>query len=74
MRGDIREFNALMADFAASSDFVTFIDTAPALLTEDGDIDGTLFGPDRLHFNDAGYTRFAAAIRPALLDHLEDPR
>lgn len=68
VRGDIKYANRLIKAMAAAEDFV-FIDTAPALLTTDGDIDRTLFGPDRLHFNDLGYRRFAAVIRGTLHPH-----
>lgn len=72
VRGEIQEANRLIAEFAASTDYVTFIDTAPTLLTETGEIDRSLFGDDTLHFNEAGYARFASAVRPVLLEALAD--
>lgn len=70
VRGDIQVANSLLADYARATDYVTFIDTAATLLTETGGIDESIFGPDRLHFNDKGYDKFAAAIRPVLMDQL----
>ncbi|HWS49449.1 MAG TPA: GDSL-type esterase/lipase family protein, partial [Microbacterium sp.] len=51
VRDDIRSANRILAGRALSGADFAFIDTAPALLREDGSIDETLFGPDRLHFN-----------------------
>jgi lysophospholipase L1-like esterase len=65
VREDIRRANSLLAA-AASSEGFTFIPTADDLLREDGEIDGSLFGPDHLHFNEKGYTAFAAAVRRGL--------
>lgn len=70
VRSEIQEANELIAQFASNTDFVTFIDTAPGLLTDAGEIDDSLFGPDRLHFNDSGYERFSSLIRPVLIDEL----
>ena len=66
VRSDIQHANAMLAERARETGDFTFIDTAPALLNADGSIDGTLFGPDRLHFNEKGYERFAEAIRQGL--------
>lgn len=70
VRDEILAANTAIADFAASTDYVTFIDTAPTLLTADGKIDRSLFRGDRLHFNDAGYEKFASAIQPVLEESL----
>ncbi|MBP2376844.1 lysophospholipase L1-like esterase [Microbacterium phyllosphaerae] len=70
VRDDIQKANSLISEFARTTDYVTFIDTAPVLLAEDGDIDESLFGPDNLHFNDKGYEKFSSAIRPVLIDSL----
>ncbi|MFB7891453.1 GDSL-type esterase/lipase family protein [Microbacterium sp. NPDC056044] len=66
VRSDIQQANAMLAERARETGDFTFIDTAPTLLNADGSIDGTLFGPDRLHFNEKGYERFAAAVRQGL--------
>jgi len=73
VRGEIQDANRQLAEWAAETGEITFIDTAPALLTEDGAIDGSLFGSDRLHFNDAGYSKFAAAVRDVLVPDLSSP-
>ena len=70
VRDQIQAANDLIAEYADSTDFVTFIDTAPSLLTPDGEIDSTLFGSDALHFNSLGYEKFAAAIRQVLIRDL----
>ncbi|GAB3710769.1 GDSL-type esterase/lipase family protein [Mariniluteicoccus flavus] len=70
VRGEIQEANRQLAAWARDTREITFIDTAPALLTPTGDIDGTLFRADRLHLNDAGYARFAAVIREVLVADL----
>ncbi len=71
VRDEIQTANQSIADYADSTDYVTFIETAPALLTPDGAIDGSLFRDDNLHFNETGYEKFVAAIRPVLLDGLD---
>ncbi|GAA3773449.1 hypothetical protein GCM10022240_26720 [Microbacterium kribbense] len=70
VRGEIRRANRMLQEWAERSGEITFIDTAPSLLTATGQIDGSLFGPDRLHFNAAGYARFAPPIRAALMRDL----
>ncbi|HWS51654.1 MAG TPA: GDSL-type esterase/lipase family protein [Microbacterium sp.] len=66
VRGDIVEANRLLAERAAATGDFVFIETASELLRPDGSIDESLFGRDRLHFNEAGYARFAAAVRRGL--------
>ncbi|HWU30546.1 MAG TPA: GDSL-type esterase/lipase family protein [Microbacterium sp.] len=66
VRDEIRAANRMLAERAERSGDFVFIDTAPALLTADGSIDGSLFRADRLHFNEKGYARFAAAVRAGL--------
>jgi lysophospholipase L1-like esterase len=65
VRPEIQRANSMLAGASAVDGF-TFIDTAPALLTPQGNIDSSLFGPDRLHFNGRGYERFARRVRAAL--------
>lgn len=66
VRGEIQKANQMLSDWADESGEITFIDTASTLLTSSGEIDGSLFGGDRLHLNDKGYEKFAAVIRQAL--------
>ncbi len=66
VRDQIRDANRLLAEHADKTGDFRFISTAEDLLTPSGEMDHTLFGPDLLHLNEAGYTRFAAAIRRGL--------
>ena len=70
VRAQIQLANGLLAEYAKSTDFLTFIDTSPELLTPEGEIDATLFGSDNLHFNTLGYEKFSQAIRPILIEDL----
>jgi lysophospholipase L1-like esterase len=45
---------------------VRFLDISDMVLTSDGKIRAELFGPDRLHFNDAGYKLLAERVRAIL--------
>lgn len=73
VRDQIQEANRLLREWADASGDIVFIDTSPALLTASGDIDSSLFGNDRLHFNQSGYTVFAETIREALFASLNVP-
>lgn len=70
VRDEIQKANRLLSEWAEETGEITFIDTAPALLTPDGDIDDSVFSDDRLHLNNQGYERFAAAISAVLLPAL----
>lgn len=48
VRGEIQKANRMLSDWADDTGEITFIDTAPTLLTPSGEIDGSLFGSDRL--------------------------
>ncbi|HYV37853.1 MAG TPA: hypothetical protein VE988_19365, partial [Gemmataceae bacterium] len=45
---------------------VRFLDISDMVLTPDGKSRTELFGPDRLHFNEAGYKLLAERVRPFL--------
>ena len=60
-------YNALMKEYAATSDQVIFVDTCTPLLTEEGEIDTTLFLDDNIHLNAAGYARWTKLLRPLLI-------
>ena len=60
-------YNALMKEYAATSDQVIFVDTCTPLLTEEGEIDTTLFLDDNIHLNTAGYARWTKLLRPLLI-------
>lgn len=66
VRDQIREANRLLAEYAEKTNDLRFISTADDLLTPSGELDDSLFHSDRLHLNDAGYARFAAAVRRGL--------
>lgn len=70
VREEIQNTNRMLAAWAEQTREITFIDTAPALLTSSGDIDPSIFRGDRLHLNEKGYEKFAAVIRSALIPDL----
>ncbi|MBW9120475.1 hypothetical protein JNB63_10235 [Microbacterium trichothecenolyticum] len=70
VRDSIVRANTLLREWADEAGEMTFIDTAPELLTADGDIDASLFVEDRLHLNEQGYEKFSAVIRERLLADL----
>lgn len=70
VRDDIRLANSLLEEWAQKSGEIIFIDTAPALLTPEGEIDESIFLDDRLHLNPEGYEKFSAVIRERLLADL----
>lgn len=61
----IRRINALYAAAVKGDPQVLWLDTWTLFATPAGDATPGLF-PDLLHLNDAGYARWAAAIRPVL--------
>lgn len=71
VRDEVRAANTAISAYTETDDRVTFIPTAQALLTADGRIDSSLFVDDGLHFTEAGYARFANAVRAVLLADLE---
>jgi hypothetical protein len=62
----IRAFNDEMGRFAAETDGVFFLNTAPAFLNEDGTPKSELFRTDRLHLNPDGYAVWSGLIKEAL--------
>jgi lysophospholipase L1-like esterase len=71
VREEVETANDLIRAYADTDDRVVFVPTAEALLTPEGAIDPSLFVEDGLHFDDAGYDRFAEAIRSVVLPALE---
>ena len=71
VRADIQTANRLLADAASASGEFRFVETAPSLLLPDGSMDESLFGSDRLHFNEKGYAQFAEAVRAGLQDEFD---
>lgn len=68
----IKKLNDLYAKLVYDNPQVTIVDTWTLFADESGDAPAELF-PDLLHLNDAGYAKWAAAIRPVLatLGYLE---
>ena len=67
---DHRLFNAIMADYAAHTEGVEFVDVNTPILAPDGSIDDAMFEADRLHVNREGYRIWASVLRPKLLEAL----
>ena len=61
----IRELNRLLAEAVKGDPQVTLVDTWTLFANADGDAKLEEF-PDLLHPNDAGYAKWAAALRPIL--------
>jgi len=61
------EANDLIRRFCEQDKHLTFVDLAPCVLGPNGEPDPALFLADRLHFNDAGYARLAAVLKPLLI-------
>lgn len=70
-REDHRLFNALMADYAAYAEGVTFVDVNTPILSADGSVNNDYFEDDLLHVNRKGYEVWASVLRPMLVDYLE---
>ena len=66
-----RLFNAIMADYAAHTDGVTFVDVNTPILNPDGTINDAMFEPDLLHVNREGYAVWASVLRPLLIEALK---
>jgi len=62
----IKQTNRLNSDYAKTVDYITFVDLASVLLTENGTPDASLFHGDKLHLNAAGYEKWNATMAPVL--------
>lgn len=62
----IREANALLAQYLHGVPDSDYIDIFTPMLAADGQPRAELYGPDRLHMNAAGYELWQAAIAPHL--------
>jgi lysophospholipase L1-like esterase len=58
--------NKLIREAVQQMPQVRFLDISDMVLTPDGKSRTDLFGPDRLHFNEAGYKLLAERVRPYL--------
>lgn len=68
MRDTQKLVNDVMADYASSSNQVTFVDVNETLLQPDGDINQSLFESDNLHINRDGYLLWTSVLKPQLLE------
>lgn len=68
MRDTQKLVNDVMADYASSSEQVTFVDVNATLLQPDGDINQSLFESDNLHINRDGYHLWTSVLKPQLLE------
>ena len=71
MRDTQKLVNDVMADYASSSNQVTFVDVNETLLQPDGDINQSLFESDNLHINRDGYLLWTSVLKPLLLEVCE---
>ena len=71
MRDTQKLVNDVMADYASSSEQVTFVDVNATLLQPDGDINQSLFESDNLHINRDGYLLWTSVLKPHLLEVCE---
>lgn len=67
-REAVSELNRRICEYADSHKYVTFVDTAAALLDGEGNPVSEYFLPDQLHLNDKGYTRWNELLGPVLAD------
>ncbi len=66
MRAKFRELNKSLAAQCGDDDKLTWLDTWPATLNQQGEPDATLFRDDGLHLNDKGYAKWAELVRGEL--------
>lgn len=71
MRDTQKLVNDVMADYASTSNQVTFVDVNATLLKPDGDINQSLFESDNLHINRDGYLLWTSVLKPLLLEVCE---
>ena len=63
----VRETNALLAAYVRTLPEADYIDVFGPMLEADGTPRAGLYGPDRLHMNEAGYALWRTVIGPFLL-------
>jgi lysophospholipase L1-like esterase len=69
----IKQVNALLADYCRSDERLHFIETAASYLDETGKPNDALFVEDRLHLNRDGYRLWARLIKAELAKVLPQP-
>ena len=70
-RQEHRLFNDIMADYAAHTEGVTFVDVNTPILKADGSVDNGYFESDQLHVNREGYRVWTSVLRPLLIEALK---
>lgn len=68
MRDTQKLVNDVMADYAAESPQVTFVDVNSTILLPDGDVNPALFESDNLHINRDGYLLWTSVLKPHLME------
>ena len=63
--------NALVEAHTVSNPLLYFIDTASAVLDENGEPRKDLFVEDQLHLNEQGYAVWTSIIKPALIESIQ---
>lgn len=66
LRSQQHELNKLMEAYAKKDANLTYVDVSSMLLTEDGEINDSLFMNDHLHLNPKGYTLWNRKLKPML--------
>lgn len=66
LRPSQEQLNSLMKAYSETDDLLIYVDVTSALLTENGDINDTLFQDDHLHLNEEGYKRWNEIVKPLL--------
>ena len=74
LRPAIDETNRLVADLAAATPGLRFLDVAESLVAEDGSPQFDHYAADALHLSPAGYAEWTAVVRPFLISLVEPPR
>jgi lysophospholipase L1-like esterase len=67
----VDEANRLIEHYSGTNDDLYFIDTASAVLDENGEPRKELFREDQLHLNADGYKVWTSVIKPVLLASME---
>ena len=67
-----RLFNAIMADWAAHTEGVTFVDVNTPILNADGTVNNAYFEQDLLHVNREGYRVWTSVLKPLLVEALSE--
>lgn len=70
-REEHRLFNAIMADYAAHTKGVTFVDVNTPILADDGSVNNDYFEADLLHVNRKGYEVWTSVLKPLLVEYLQ---